>query len=441
MAIVGFQPSRCTFLSSATGPKKGAPEPGLPEVAVAGRSNVGKSSFINFLLGRKGLARTSSTPGRTQLLNFFEVDGRLVVVDLPGYGYARAPQEAVRRWMAGVEWYVRERPVLAGVVLLLDARREPSSDDRAFVELARRAGRPVLAVVTKIDKLPKGQRGRALAVIGEALRFAPDDLVSTSAKEGLGRAVAWRRIIEMVERTVSLEGAGTPTGSARVVAIDGPSGAGKSTVARLLAARLGWTHLDTGAMYRCVGLKAHRSGVPLDDDGALASLCDRTTLAFGRTAGGELQVLLDGEDVSEAIREHRVSELASLVSARKPVRDAMSRFQRQLGLETPSVLEGRDIGTVVFPDALLKVYLTASDDERADRRVQELRARGQAVDRAVVLADLRRRDDNDSSREHAPLRAADDAVVVDTTGQTIDEVVERLAALAGDRQCEEPAFS
>jgi cytidylate kinase len=144
-------------------------------------------------------------------------------------------------------------------------------------------------------------------------------------------------------------------------------------------------------------------------------------------------VLLDGEDVSAEIREHRVSDLASRVSARKPVREAMARYQRELGEARPSVLEGRDIGTVVFPDALLKVYLTASDEERARRRTEELAARGQAVRAAEVLADIRARDEQDSTREHAPLRAAADAVAVDTTGLTVAQVVERVAALVRER--------
>lgn len=218
-----------------------------------------------------------------------------------------------------------------------------------------------------------------------------------------------------------------PTSRVSVVAIDGPSGAGKSTVARRLAVRLGWDYIDTGAMYRAIGLKADRIGVALDDDRGLEALCAATVLELARGPDGDLRVLLDGEDVSAAIREHRVSDLASRVSARAPVRRAMAGFQRRLGESRPSVLEGRDIGTVVFPDAVLKVYLTASAEERARRRTAELRSRGEAVQPEAVLADIRRRDDADSSREHAPLRAAADAVVVDTTGEGVAQVVERLA--------------
>ncbi len=219
----------------------------------------------------------------------------------------------------------------------------------------------------------------------------------------------------------------------RVVAIDGPSGAGKSTVARRLAAHLGWRYIDTGAMYRSVGLKADRAGVSLLDDAALAALCAGTSIDLVPQPGGELAVLLDGEDVSRAIREHRVSDLASRVSARRPVRDAMAGYQRRLGEAAPSVLEGRDIGTVVFPDALLKVYLTASDEERARRRAEELRGRGEGVDPATVLADIRQRDAADRSRAHAPLRAAADALRVDTTGRSIEQVVQQLAEAVAQR--------
>lgn len=217
-----------------------------------------------------------------------------------------------------------------------------------------------------------------------------------------------------------------------VAAIDGPSGAGKSTVARRLAARLGWNYIDTGAMYRAIGLKADRAELSLEDDEALEALCFRTALSLTRGADGVLRVLLDGEDVTEAIREHRVSDLASRVSARKPVRDAMTRYQRQLGEACPSVLEGRDIGTVVFPDALVKVFLTATAEERARRRAEELAGKGERVRYQDVLSDLRRRDQNDSSREHAPLRSAPDARRIDTTGMTIDDVVEALAGLIRD---------
>ncbi len=405
--------------------------PGMPwpQVAVAGRSNVGKSSLVNFLLGRRGLARTSNTPGRTQAMNFFLVDESFVLVDLPGYGYARAPLATVRRWTAHTREYIERAEALRAVVLLLDVRREPSDQDRAFARWVRSAGRALLPVVTKADKVVRGRRAERLRAIAGALGLPPGDFLVTSSRTGEGRGELWERVLDLVGEPAREPEVAAPL---RVVAIDGPSGAGKSTVARRLAERLGWNYLDTGAMYRSIGLKADRLGVALDDDPALDRLCRETELELRRAGDGSLRVLLDGEDVSEAIREHRVSDLASRVSARRPVRDAMARYQRRLGEAAPSVLEGRDIGTVVFPDALLKVYLTASDAERARRRTAELCARGQEARFEDVLADLGTRDRQDRSREHAPLKVAEDARTVDTTGLSIDQVVERLAAMASE---------
>jgi cytidylate kinase len=194
-----------------------------------------------------------------------------------------------------------------------------------------------------------------------------------------------------------------------IVAIDGPAGAGKSTVARSVARALGFTYLDSGAMYRCAALAALRGN---DDVAALDIALDNGT------------VCLDGEDVSHLIRTPEVSERASRLAADPQVRQALVRKQRALLDEGDWVAEGRDIGTVVAPDAELKVYLTAAPEERARRRAAEL---GQPVQR--VLADMEERDERDTTREHSPLRAAEDAVEVDTTGLSIDEVVDRIAEL------------
>jgi cytidylate kinase len=214
-----------------------------------------------------------------------------------------------------------------------------------------------------------------------------------------------------------------------VLALDGPAGAGKSTVAKLVAKKLGWNYLDTGAMYRAVGLKATRLGIALDDDPALKELCGKTTIAFSRDEAGEPVVLLDGEDISRAIRENEVSKFASDVSARGPVREAMSRFQREIGLSSPTVAEGRDMGTVVFPDAKLKVYITASPECRALRRVKDLEAMGQRADFDEILSQIVKRDANDSGRKLAPMRAADDAHTVDTSSMTIKEVISHITSL------------
>jgi CMP/dCMP kinase len=201
--------------------------------------------------------------------------------------------------------------------------------------------------------------------------------------------------------------------TAPIVAIDGPAGAGKSTVARQLARRLGFTIIDTGAIYRSVALAAQRAGISWEDDDALARLLDA---GLGLTFDGE-RVLLRGEDVTEAIRTPEISRGASVVSARPVVRQKLLPLQRDLGRAAArgAVLEGRDIGTVVFPDADVKFFLTASDEARARRRHAELAEKGLSVPLPEVLADQRRRDKDDTERAIAPLKAAPDAVIVDTT--------------------------
>ena len=208
-----------------------------------------------------------------------------------------------------------------------------------------------------------------------------------------------------------------------VIAIDGPAGAGKSTVARGVAAEIGFTYLDSGAMYRCVALAALQDEVDLDDGDALGALAERLAIDFdGR------QVLLLGDDVTEEIRAAQVSAAASRVSVHPRVREAMVARQRQLIAAGNYVAEGRDIGTVVSPDAPLKVFLTASDEERAQRRAAET-----GEDFQAVLAAQRQRDARDTEREHGALRAAEDAVELDTTGVTEDEVVARVVALVRER--------
>ena len=209
-----------------------------------------------------------------------------------------------------------------------------------------------------------------------------------------------------------------------VVAIDGPAGAGKSTASRALAQRLGYGYVDTGAMYRAVGVLAAERGLALDDDAALGRLVG--ALSFELRDGGTALVV-DGRDVSAAIRRADAGELASRVSTRPVVRERLVALQRALGGAGGVVMEGRDIGTVVFPDAPVKLYLTAAPAERARRRAAELRARGEEVDEAALAADLEARDRRDSGREHAPLRPASDARLIDTTHHGLDEVVERMA--------------
>jgi cytidylate kinase len=208
-----------------------------------------------------------------------------------------------------------------------------------------------------------------------------------------------------------------------VIAIDGPAGAGKSTVARAVAAALGFTYLDSGAMYRCVALAAVEAGADLDDGEGLGRLAGGLEIGFR-----DGRVELDGRDVTAAIRDPRVSEAASRVSVHPPVRKAMVGRQRALIAAGRYVAEGRDIGTVVSPDAPLKVFLTASAEERARRRAAQ-----SGEEEAAVLAAQRERDGRDESREHGALRAAADAEKIDTTDLPRDEVVARVVALARER--------
>ena len=213
-----------------------------------------------------------------------------------------------------------------------------------------------------------------------------------------------------------------------VVAIDGPSGAGKSTVSKKLAELLGYVHIDTGALYRAVGLAATRQKIAYDDDEKLAKLMTAIDLRLepGTAAHGS-RVFVDGNDVSSEIRTPEISMAASAVSARKPVRAGLLALQRRLGGKGGSVLEGRDIGTVVFPDAEAKYFLTASDEVRVRRRYEELKAKGMDVTLEQTAIEVAKRDKDDSSRDLAPLKAADDAEIVDGGAWTIDQTAEILA--------------
>ena len=202
--------------------------------------------------------------------------------------------------------------------------------------------------------------------------------------------------------------------SALIIAIDGPSAAGKSTLAKRLAKELGFTYLDTGAMYRALALKVLRKGIDIGNDGMLTELIGSTEIDLVET-GGKLRVLLDGEDVSELIRTPEVSQMASKASALKTVRRWMLVLQRALGQRGDVVAEGRDIGTVVFPDAEVKIYLDASAQERARRRVEELRRAGRQVSLDETLREMVERDKRDSERDLAPLCKADDAVAIDSS--------------------------
>jgi cytidylate kinase len=218
-----------------------------------------------------------------------------------------------------------------------------------------------------------------------------------------------------------------------IVAIDGPAGAGKSTVARELSQRLGYVYVDTGAMYRVVGLLAREHGIEPDEGARLGELAGRLDIRFERRPDDDQAVFVDGRDVTAAIRGQPIGEWASKVSTQAEVRDRMVAAQRQIAREGGAVLEGRDIGTVVFPDADLKFYLDASDEERGLRRYRQLRGRGEPAVLAEIVAEIEERDRRDRSRVHSPLRCAPDAERVDTTRLTMQEVVALLLERCRER--------
>jgi len=212
-----------------------------------------------------------------------------------------------------------------------------------------------------------------------------------------------------------------------VVALDGPSGAGKSTVARAIAKRLGLLYLDTGALYRAIGWKAGETGTDPNDNTAMAELCAQVAVTLISDGDGGNRVLVDGHDVSGLIRTQAVAGLASAVSALPAVRERLLGLQREIGAGGGVILDGRDIGSVVFPDADVKIYLDADADERAQRRYDELLAKGQQADLSTILAEVNARDQADKTRAIAPLIQADDAEVIDSTAMSAEEVIEHIS--------------
>ncbi|MBN1960934.1 MAG: (d)CMP kinase [Deltaproteobacteria bacterium] len=210
-----------------------------------------------------------------------------------------------------------------------------------------------------------------------------------------------------------------------IIAIDGPAGAGKSTVAKAVATQLGYRLVDTGAIYRAVALSATRQGIAFKDESGLARIVSNLNITFHMTQSVN-HVILDGEDISELIRTAEISQGASIVSAHPKVRTGLLELQRRLAGEGGAVLEGRDIGTVVCPNAQVKIFLDASADERARRRQQDLKQAGVTVSKDKVLAEIKERDDRDTKRATAPLIAAKDAIVLDSTKLSIAEVVQQI---------------
>ena len=216
------------------------------------------------------------------------------------------------------------------------------------------------------------------------------------------------------------------------IAIDGPAGAGKSTIARRAAGQLGFVYVDTGAMYRAMALYFLRKGINPADEEAVSRTCSEAEVSI-RYEDGAQQVLLNGEDVSGQIRTEEVGKTASVVSAYMPVREKLTELQKELAARENVIMDGRDIGTCVLPQAPAKIYLTASVEVRALRRFRELTEKGEACDLEEIKKDIANRDWKDMHREHAPLKQAEDAVVVDSSNMTIDQVVEAILAVAKEK--------
>jgi cytidylate kinase len=211
-----------------------------------------------------------------------------------------------------------------------------------------------------------------------------------------------------------------------IIAIDGPAGAGKSTVAKILAQRLGFLYLDTGAMYRALTFKVLEKNIQISDEPTISRLANEVKIDLSTNPDGSLSVILDGADVSLAIRQPRITQVVSDIAKIQKVRTVLVQLQRELGLKGNCVLDGRDIGTVVFPDAQIKFYIDASAAQRVSRRYKELSGLGQQIALEDVARDLSNRDKIDSTRQASPLRKADDAIYIDTTELSIEQVVQKM---------------
>ena len=215
----------------------------------------------------------------------------------------------------------------------------------------------------------------------------------------------------------------------RVITVDGPSGAGKGTISRILAKKLGFHYLDSGALYRILGIAAQRHQVDTSNNKGLVTLAEHMDIRFDSSETGDIKALLEGEDVTQEMRTEDAGALASLVASHPLVRSALLKRQRMFATEPGLIADGRDMGTVVFPDAVLKIYLTASIEERANRRYKELLAKGEDVNLRGLIEQVRTRDDRDMSRDVSPLVPAEDAVELDTSEQTIQEVTDTVLNL------------
>ena len=272
-------------------------------------------------------------------------------------------------------------------------------------------------------KTARYSAGISLAI--QVVAFAP------VRPKGRGRGYNGRPAIfaesDMSEPAVPAPSADTH--AVAVLTIDGPSGSGKGTISRLVASRLGWHYLDSGALYRGVGVAASWAGLDLADPAALVRCAFDAQISFQDTADGELRVIVNGVDATDELRTETAGAAASAIAAVPEVRSALKERQRAFRRPPGLVADGRDMGTVIFPDAAFKVFLTASPDERAERRYKQLKDKGVSVIFEDLLREILARDARDANRAVAPLRPADDAVCIDTTGLGIETVVERVLAL------------
>jgi len=217
-----------------------------------------------------------------------------------------------------------------------------------------------------------------------------------------------------------------------IIAIDGPAGAGKSTIAKLVAAKLGYTYIDTGAMYRAVAVRAIEAGIPIEEPDKIVELANRMDIRFEQRSGRQA-IIVDGEDLTDAVRTPDATRLSSPVSAIPGVRHRLVEIQRKMGEIGGVVMEGRDIGTYVFPNAEVKIFMTASQEERVRRRCLDLEKAGIAADPEVVAREINERDLRDSTRDMAPLKQADDAVLINTDGMSIEQVVDAVIEIHNRR--------
>ena len=215
----------------------------------------------------------------------------------------------------------------------------------------------------------------------------------------------------------------------RVITVDGPSGAGKGTISRILAKKLGFHYLDSGALYRILAIAAQRHQVDTSNNKSLMTLAEHMDIRFDSTETGGIKALLEGEDITQEMRTEDAGALASLVASHPQVRSALLKRQRMFATEPGLIADGRDMGTIVFPDAVLKIYLTATTEERAQRRYKELLAKGEDVNLRGLLNQVRLRDERDMSRDASPLIPAIDAIELDTSGQSIEEVADSVLNL------------